>query len=878
MAGKINLIKIIAVSLVVLFIVSGFSVMFFDLPSSGIDGHNYSTAANVNLKALNNYLSLSTNSSGASSNQPYVKYTIFLNNNTLTNGAKNWSNDSLKTSPISITSTVASKYYVFVGITPQVPSSAGSIYVINTTTNQIVNKVLLTNVTPSSLFYDQFNNYLYVGNGQEFSDEVDVYSVSSLLISTIIYHPIQVLITGNTEQSISLNPSNGNLYIAGESNVLVVTPSGNVTYINFKVPLYFSSGILYDTSNKLLYDWLSYYHLNSTTGIQTPMTLIRIMNTTNNTFYDYVTLNDSHITSILVDPFNNYLYLVNETTYSNNYETVNILIVDPSDVQIVSIFQLKMASSSYNYFLQGLNLVYNPIVESFYSVYSMERIQRTSSNSFFGLYTDVNITAIDPNNNSLSYTDTLDNYTSANSGNAVGFVGITYVAQNGYLYTLMTGSQIFIIQTEKTYYVNFSESGLPTNATWYVKVNNFDYYGIGSNNTLAFPNGTYTYTVGIYQGYSSSPHSGTITVDGTSVSQSITFSEVTYSVTFTESGLPAGTTWNITLNDVKQTSSTSSITFKETNGTYSYIVGIYQGYLSIPHSGNITVNGASVSQSVTFTQKTYPVTFTENGLPAGTLWFVNLSNGQSFSYSKNTIIFQEPNGTYTYTIATNNKEYTLSQYSGSFNVSGASVSESITFNLVTYKITFTESGLPAGTTWNVTLNGVKEPSSSYSMTFSEPNGSYSYTVQMVSGYRTTTYSGAITINGNPVNENIIWSEILYPMTIIQTGMPNGTAWSVTLMGRAFNGQSVNVTLSSTNSTITFNEPNGTYSYVIHLPSGYTSSNSKGSLNVSGASVTSPIAAKQVSIISSDYIIYAIVAVVIVIAVVGAILAMNRKKK
>ncbi|MEM4090916.1 MAG: hypothetical protein QXQ46_09295, partial [Thermoplasmatales archaeon] len=51
-----------------------------------------------------------------------------------------------------------------------------------------------------------------------------------------------------------------------------------------------------------------------------------------------------------------------------------------------------------------------------------------------------------------------------------------------------------------------------------------------------------------------------------------------YNVEFTETGLPSGAAWNVTLNGVKQSSSTSSITFSEPNGSYSYTVGIYQGY------------------------------------------------------------------------------------------------------------------------------------------------------------------------------------------------------------------------------------------------------------------------------------------------------------
>ncbi|MGC9167250.1 MAG: hypothetical protein ACP5GR_06405, partial [Thermoplasmata archaeon] len=62
----------------------------------------------------------------------------------------------------------------------------------------------------------------------------------------------------------------------------------------------------------------------------------------------------------------------------------------------------------------------------------------------------------------------------------------------------------------------------------------------------------------------------------------------------------------------------------------------------------------------------YNITFLEKGLPANTKWYVNLSNGQSFSSTTNTITFSEPNGTYSYTIATVNKNYAPNPSSGTF--------------------------------------------------------------------------------------------------------------------------------------------------------------------------------------------------------------------
>ncbi|MGC8709927.1 MAG: hypothetical protein ACP5RL_06515, partial [Thermoplasmata archaeon] len=39
---------------------------------------------------------------------------------------------------------------------------------------------------------------------------------------------------------------------------------------------------------------------------------------------------------------------------------------------------------------------------------------------------------------------------------------------------------------------------------------------------------------------------------------------------------------------------------------------------------------------------TYGVTFSETGLPSGSIWYINLTNGQFFSLSGSSITFYEP--------------------------------------------------------------------------------------------------------------------------------------------------------------------------------------------------------------------------------------------
>jgi len=75
----------------------------------------------------------------------------------------------------------------------------------------------------------------------------------------------------------------------------------------------------------------------------------------------------------------------------------------------------------------------------------------------------------------------------------------------------------------------------------------------------------------------------------------------TYSVSFTQSGLPSGTSWNVTFNAETKSSTSDSIVFNVANGVYAFSITPPTGYEASPSSGSITVNFADVNQQVTFT-------------------------------------------------------------------------------------------------------------------------------------------------------------------------------------------------------------------------------------------------------------------------------------
>ena len=394
------------------------------------------------------------------------------------------------------------------------------------------------------------------------------------------------------------------------------------------------------------------------------------------------------------------------------------------------------------------------------------------------------------------------------------------------------------------YPVNFTESGLPVNTSWSVTLGSSTLSSGTPTITFSEPNGSYSYTVGTLTGYNASPALGTILVSGapptpTTVTFTPATMSTTYAVLFGETGLPNGTNWSVTLGSTTLGSNTSTILFNETNGTYSWSVGAVPGYAPTPATGNLTVLGAPDWQNLTFSPSsgpTYPVVFTESGLPNGTLWAATLAGSPLFSNSTN-LTFFESNGTYAWSVG-NVTGYTPTVHGGNLTVAGIEVNQSVVFlpNVTSfYPVTFSESGLAAGLNWSVDLNGTNESSTSGTITFTTVNGTYSWMVGTVSGYLPSNSSGAVTVAGLPVLVNLTFAPTVagtYPLMFMESGLPTGTNWSVTVS---------DVTRSGTGSTIVFSEPNGTYTFSVAPVRGYSSSPSNGSLVVSGSSVNQPVA-------------------------------------
>ncbi len=306
--------------------------------------------------------------------------------------------------------------------------------------------------------------------------------------------------------------------------------------------------------------------------------------------------------------------------------------------------------------------------------------------------------------------------------------------------------------------VTFTESGLPSGTNWttrlfaYGSTPTTDRYS--TTNFFHYPlfNGTYNFEVFNIQGATGVEYVPTqanytlVKVAGHNVSENVVYD--TYYYLGTTASPPSGGTASPTSGwyasgASPQLGETPANGYRFTgwvrNGT-----GSYSGLASSP---TITLNNP-INETAMFFASTYNVTFSESGLPSGTSWSVTLNGSTEFS-TTSTIVFTVINGSYAFNVSAVTG-YTVQPSSGRAVVTGAAVPEAVTFMLIvgaTYSVSFTETGLVPGTTWSVTLGGALESSTTATIVFTEPNGTYSYSVTSVAGYQVSPAPGNVDVSG-----------------------------------------------------------------------------------------------------------------------------------
>jgi Thermopsin len=376
--------------------------------------------------------------------------------------------------------------------------------------------------------------------------------------------------------------------------------------------------------------------------------------------------------------------------------------------------------------------------------------------------------------------------------------------------------------------VTFTETGLVSGTSWTVVVGGSPYATSGTSISVPEAYGTYAYSVTPVPGYTQSVTSGSVFVSGVPTI-AVTFTQVTYLVKFTESGLPAATSWSVTINSATQTTSGTSMTFDEPNGTYGYTISTAVGGT---FAGSTTVNGTPVTVATAF----HKVTFVETGLPSGTSWQVT-ANSLTLSSITNKIVYYLDDGTYAYEVGLISGYHTSD--SGSFTVVGTALSVAVPFKQTTYTVKFTETGFTSAwkTEWCVTFNSVNKcVTGATSIAFTGiPNGTYGYTIGNVANYSLNggMYSGTLGVSG--VGQASIgatlathWTLVTYSVKFTESGLATGTSWQLDVNGHS---------KVTTGKSLTFLIPNGTYAFTA-TSSGHP--NVTGSVTVDGTSVTETV--------------------------------------
>jgi hypothetical protein len=345
-----------------------------------------------------------------------------------------------------------------------------------------------------------------------------------------------------------------------------------------------------------------------------------------------------------------------------------------------------------------------------------------------------------------------------------------------------------------------------------------------------------------------------------------------YTVTFTETGLPSGTNWSVHIayvgcgcNGPTRTvvSNTSTITIPVSNGTYNFhVLKVPNWYVNGLAHGTFVVNGTNVTEpNFVFSQVVaYVVQFTETGLQNGTLWTVDLNgNGtgqlrqiedQTETTNGTTMDFMLPVGTYHYVVENVPGAFFLNHTGkGKFTVkAGNQTNVTVQFTSPPlFPVTFVEHGLVNGTNWSVRVNGfaaVKivetQSSTTNTTTFWLPNGTYKYLVAEVLAFNVhpaTTQTFAV--SGNGITFNVSFVAVspggFYPVAFEESGLANGTSWSVTVIATQTFGHSHSEEQSSTGTTIFFLLQNGSYRFVVHGVRAYSlASGGAGTFAIAGS--------------------------------------------
>lgn len=398
------------------------------------------------------------------------------------------------------------------------------------------------------------------------------------------------------------------------------------------------------------------------------------------------------------------------------------------------------------------NLIYNNYFDSKNSAHSPAH-GLTESSSSAGYLNDWNLTSKHP----LSFARNVNGIALSGSIVDVGYQAGNYWSSfNGNIPYNCSGAigygGDFYPLIVPEYNVTFVGRGYAKGLHWGVS---FDGIQTGSNAsalTLQARNGTHTYIISGDQNYRASPSSGIVFVYGSDITVNVTFTEVLYDVTFTQTGLEEGSVWSVNLSGQILSSASNNIIFARSNGSYAFAATGPDHYGVSPSSGSIDVRGSDVQYFMDFTFLLHRVVFNATGLPIGSLWSVDIGGMHAASTAGNVTLMLE-NGVYDYSV-TAPDQYVSEMTSGTLTVLNGDVFTNVGFGLRVYSVTFNGLGLPSEAEWSIALNGTTYDGTGSTILLHLTHGNYSYSVNGINGYTTNESSGYVNVTFGDREVNI----------------------------------------------------------------------------------------------------------------------------
>lgn len=359
------------------------------------------------------------------------------------------------------------------------------------------------------------------------------------------------------------------------------------------------------------------------------------------------------------------------------------------------------------------------------------------------------------------------------------------------------------------------------------------------------------------------------------------FPTALYPVNVSETGLASGTTWSVLLNQFGNAGNGTSIAFHVPNGTYTLqtpsVIQISSGvrYLASISSTPVVVSGRSVSITIHFTEQDFVTTLVWPSSAAGTaspatgwLDYGNLTRLSATAAMGHQFLVWVGSGPGSYTgsnVATNltvNYPITEEAYFGTQS---------------NYRVSISETGLPAGTPWWVVWEGSKVGTQNASVSFDVPNGTYAYQLpanisSSVPGelFTTSASSGTLAVSGKATTTVVPFTT---EFSLVVKGAPAGGGYAGPTAGWYAQGSKVELeAYAATGFTFSGWSGSGTGSYtggsaVVNITMG-------GPVNETAKFSTATTT--NSSAVSEDWLVIGVVVAAVVAGAVGFLVGRRRK--